>query len=339
MTAAEKLSPWVGIQPACRAMSVSRASFYRRLRPRPERAQRRPTPARALRPEERQQALDLLNGERFVDASPAAVVATLLDEGRYVCSERTMYRILAAAKAVRERRRQRRHPAYSKPELLATGPNQVWSWDITQLRGPYPGRWFYLYVILDLFSRYVVGWMLAEHERSALAQRLIEASCQKQNIAHDQLTLHNDRGSPMTAESTGQLLVRLGVAQSFSRPRVSDDNPFSESQFKTLKYHPSFPKRFGSYEDAMAFCRTFFRWYNAEHRHAGIAMLTPEDAHYGRGEERLAGRQTVLDAAWRINPERFVRGRPTVQVLPREVWINPPKEKGAAGAEKPATIH
>ncbi len=328
MKAARTLAPWVGIAPACRSLSVSRATFYRRLRPRStEPQQPRPTPARALTVSEKQQVLDLLNGPRFVDAAPAAVVATLLDEERYLCSERTMYRLLAAEKTLQERRRQRRHPVYTKPELLATAANQVWSWDITRLRGPQPGWWFYLYVVLDIFSRYVVGWMLAEHEREALAQRLLEETSTKQGIPKNQLTLHSDRGSPMTAKDTGRLLVRLGISQSFSRPRISNDNPFSEAQFKTLKYHPSFPDRFGSIEDAIAFCRSFFRWYNTQHRHAGIAMLTPEDVHCGKADHKLKIRQLALDEARRNNPQRFVRGRPTIQRLPRAVWINPPEHQ------------
>ena len=236
---------------------------------------------------ERERVLDTLGGERFVDRSPAEVATTLLDEGQYLCSERTMYRILAANQPVRERRNQLAHPQYAKPELVATGPNQTWSWDITRLLGPKRWTYFYLNVLLDIFSRYVVGWMVAERESSALATRLIEQSCVKQGIEPKTLTLHSDRGAPMTSKCTAQLLADLGVTRSLSRPHVSDDNPFSEAQFKTLKYHPGFPGRFDDIAATSAFCRSFFRWYNTEHRHAGIAMLTPHDVHYGRARRVL----------------------------------------------------
>ena len=224
----------------------------------------------------------MLAGPRFVDRAPAEVVATLLDEGHYLCSERTMYRILAADQPVRERRNQREHPQYTKPELVATAPNQTWSWDITKLLGPTKWTYFYLYVVLDIFSRYAVGWMVADRENSALAGRLIEETCHKQGVQPQVLTLHSDRGAPMTSKCTAQLLADLGVTRSLSRPQVSDDNPFSEAQFKTLKYHPGFPGRFHDITAAIAFCRTFFPWYNTEHRHGGIAMLTPDDVHHNR---------------------------------------------------------
>lgn len=325
MVAAD-LADSVGVVSACEALGVSRASWYRHHRPRPkEPAAPRPVPSRALSAGERQCVLDILHSERYVDRAPAEVVATLLDEGRYVCSERTMYRILEANKEVRERRNQLRHPVYQKPELLATGPNQVWSWDITKLRGPVKWSWFYLYVIIDIFSRYVVGWMVAERENAAHARRLIAQTCEKQGATDTDLSLHSDRGVPMTAKTTAQLLADLGVNRSLSRPHVSDDNPFSEAQFKTLKYHPSFPGRFGVIEDATAFCRSLFRWYNTEHRHAGIAMLTPEAVHYGRGKDVLERRRAVLGAAYDRHPERFVRRPPSPGSLPTEVWINPPR--------------
>ncbi len=322
--AAASLAPHVGVAPACRALGVPRATFYRRQRPAPGRQQPRKTPARALDGAERAHVLDVLASPRFVDRAPAEVVATLLDEGHYLCSERTMVRLLAAEQPVRERRHQRTHPPYTKPELVATGPNQTWSWDITRLLGP--KRWtdFYLYVLLDLFSRYVVGWMVAERENAALAATLIEQTCLKQNIAPQVLTLHSDRGAPMTSQCTAQLLADLGVTRSLSRPRVSDDNPFSEAQFKTLKYHPGFPARFADLAAATAFCRSFFAWYNTEHRHSGIAMLTPDDVHHGRAQRILEQRERTLRAAWSQHPERFVRGTPKPQALPREVWINPP---------------
>ena len=322
--AARELSEQVGIQPACRALAVSRATFYRRLKPSTGRKQPRPTPARALSCAERNTVRETLCSPRFVDRAPAEVVATLLDKGTYLCSERTMYRILAADAPVRERRNQLRHPRYVKPELVATAPNQVWSWDITKLKGPRTWIWYYLYVLLDIFSRYVVGWMVAERESTALAKQLIEESCSKQGVAPGELILHSDRGSPMTSQGTAQLLARLGVIRSLSRPRVSDDNPFSEAHFKTLKYHPGFPDRFGSMEHSLSFSRTFFPWYNTEHRHSGISMLTPEDVHYGRAISVLDQRRRVLAAAYQAHQERFVRGLPIPKQLPQAVWINPP---------------
>ena len=296
--AATSLAAQVGVAPACRALGLARATFYRRQRPAPGSRQPHQTPARALDNTERERVLDVLASPRFLDRSPGEVVATLLDEGRYLCSERTMYRLLAAEQPVRERRNQLRHPHYAKPELLATAPNQVWSWDITRLLGPKRWTYFYLYVLLDIFSRYVVGWMVAERENAALAARLIEQSCLKQAIQPQVLTLHSDRGSPMTAKCTAQLLADLGVTRSLGRPQLSDDNPFSEAQFKTLKYHPGFPGRFEDIHAAVAFCRTFFPWYNREHRHAGIAMLTPSDVHHGRAQQLLEQRQRTLQDAW-----------------------------------------
>ena len=328
--AAAELSSTAGVRPACEALGVSRATFYRRRRPSGPQ-QPRPTPVRALSKSERREVLDVLSEPRFVDRAPAEVVATLLDEGRWLCSERTMYRILAAEAPVRERRNQLRHPEYSKPELVASAPNSVWSWDITKLLGPEKWNYFYLYVILDIFSRMVVGWMLADRENSALASRLIEETCAKHDVQPKTLSLHSDRGSPMTSKCTAQLLADLGVTRSLGRPQVSDDNPFSEAQFKTVKYHPGFPGRFDGRDHAMTFCRSFFPWYNGEHRHGGIAMLTPEDVHFGRGPALLEHRQAVLDAAYQAHPERFPRGRPTVPALPEKVWINPPAEVDEEG--------
>ncbi len=324
MKATQELAKYVGVKPACAALRVPRATFYRRLRPSTGHQQPRPTPARALSEKERDKVFDTLCSERFVDRSPAEVVATLLDEDVYLCSERTMYRVLASEVPVQERRAQRSHPEYQKPELMATGPNQVWSWDITRLLGPKKWSYFYLYVILDIFSRYVVGWMVADRENSSLAGRLIQQSCLKHGVQPQILTLHSDRGAPMTSQCTAQLLADLGVTRSLSRPQVSDDNPFSEAQFKTLKYHPSFPGRFGDQGQAKTFCRSFFRWYNAEHRHGGISMLTPEQVHFGRADNVIARRTTVLNTAWTTHPERFVRGVPKPKPLPEAVWINPP---------------
>jgi putative transposase len=281
--------------------------------------------------EGRQAVVDILHSERFVDRAPHEVYATLLDEGVYYCSIRTMYRILKENQEVRERRNQLRHPAYQKPELLATAPNQVWSWDITKLLGPVKWSYFYLYVILDIFSRYVVGWMVATRESATLAERLIKETCEKQGIQRGQLTIHADRGSSMKSKSVALLLADLGITKTHSRPYTSDDNPYSEAQFKTLKYRPEFPERFGAIEDARSFCQAFFPWYNEEHRHTGIGLLTPEVVHYGRAEAVLKARKEVLHAAYQKHPERFVRKEPSPQPLPEAAWINPPKEAMSAG--------
>jgi putative transposase len=332
MDAVSHLSFTVGIEPACAALGVARASYYRQrplLGPSPVarfpvECLSRPTPARALCAEERQTVRAVLNSERFQDCSPAAVNASLLDEGQYLCSVRTMYRILGEDGASRERRDQLTHPQYQKPELLATAPNQLWSWDITKLRGPAKWTYFYLYVILDVFSRYVVGWMVAPRESAELASRLIEESCEKQKIKPDQLGLHADRGSAMRSKPVALLLADLSVTKTHSRPYTSNDNPFSESQFRTMKYRPAFPDRFGCIQDSRAFCQTFFPWYNDNHRHSGIGMMTPAMVHYGLASEVRENRQSVLDAAYRLHPERFVRQRPSPHLLPKEVWINKP---------------
>jgi len=331
LIAAEGLSVQVGVEPACTALGVSRATFYRRKRPIPGRQQPRPTPARALSKNERERVVAVLSSERFVDRSPAEVFATLLDEKTYLCSERTMYRVLAECQPVRERRNQLQHPQYAKPELMATAPNQVWSWDITKLLGPKKWTYYYLYVLLDIYSRYAVGWMVADRENSALAGRLIEETCTKQGVEPEVLTLHSDRGSPMTSKCTAQLLGDLGVTRSLSRPQVSDDNPFSEAQFKTLKYHPGFPRCFTDIHHATGHCRSFFPWYNTEHRHGGISMLTPHDVHHGLAPGVIAERKRTLKAAWAAHPERFVRGTPKPSPLPEAVWINPPETSTTGG--------
>jgi putative transposase len=279
---------------------------------------------RALRPDERQAVLDVLHSERFVDQSPAEVHASLLEEQTYLCSTRTMYRLLAAAGEVRERRDQMRHPAYAKPELVATRPNQIWSWDITKLKGPIAYLYFSLYVILDLFSRYVVGWMVAAAESARLAERLIAATCEKQAIGPHQLTIHADRGAPMRSKLVAELFTDLGIAASHSRPRVSNDNPFSEAQFRTVKYRPEFPDRFGSIQDARAMCHDLFTWYNDAHHHSGLRYLTPADVHYGRASTVLAVRHHTRLAAYAAHPERFVQGPPRRETLPQAVWINAP---------------
>jgi putative transposase len=328
MPAVSDLSLAVGTARACDALGLARASYYRGLQPQPP-ARERPTPQRALSAAERQVVLDTLHCEPFVDKAPAEVWATLLDQGTYLCSTRTMYRILDDALEVRERRDQLRHPAYKKPELLALAPNEVWSWDITKLLGPAKWTYFYLYVILDIFSRYVVGWMVADGESATLANHLIDQTCAKQGIPPGQLTLHADRGTSMKSKAVAMLLADLGVTKTHSRPHVSDDNPFSESHFRTLKYRPDFPGRFGSIQDARSFCRSFFPWYNTEHRHSGIGLLTPESVHYGHAADLLAQRQTILSDAYTAHPERFVRKPPTPPALPSAAWINPPKNQPA----------
>jgi len=326
MAAALETAPRLGTARTCRALGLAKASYYRRLHPVPAGRTARPSPPRTLSPAERQSVLDILHAPEFADRSPAEVYYTLLDQGTYLCSPRSMYRILQQSHEVRERRDQLRHPAYKKPELLATGPNQVWSWDITKLRGPATWTYFYLYVILDIFSRYVTGWLLAHAENASLASRLIQETCERQGIQPGQLTLHDDRGAAMTALTFSQKLQSLGVSQSFSRPHVSDDNPFSESAFKTLKYHPGYPDRFGGFDDALAFCREFFPWYNTRHRHGGIGYLTPEIVHYGLAHAAIKERQHALFAAYQAHPERFVRKAPSPSPLPEAVWINPPKQ-------------
>lgn len=328
MVAIEQLAHRVGIAGACEALGVPRASYYR-YQARAHRSSpplERPRPPLALSETERQQVLAVLHSERFVDQAPHTVYATWLDEGQYLCSVRTMYRILAEADEVRERRNQLQRPAYAKPELLATGPNQVWSWDITKLKGPAKWTYFYLYVILDIFSRYVVGWMLAQREATDLAKRLIADTCEKHAIDPDQLTLHADRGPSMTSKPVAQLLADLGVTKTHSRPSISDDNPYSEAQFKTLKYRPDFPERFGCLEHGRQHCQTFFHWYNTEHYHSGIALLTPETVHYGLADTVLAARAQTLQAAFLAHPERFKDRLPQPQSLPKAVWINPPDE-------------
>jgi len=325
MNAAAQLAGEVGTVAACRSLGLARASFYRQRRPRPPRAVPSPRSShRALRPDERHGVLEVLHDERFVDQSPPEVYATLLDEGTYLCSPRTMYRILDDAQEVRERRDLLRHPNYTKPQLLATAPNQVWSWDITKLLGPAKWTYYYLYVLLDIFSRYVVGWLVADRESSALAQRLVNESSRKENIAPGQLVLHSDRGPSMKSHGLCVLLANLGITKTHSRPHVSNDNPFSEAQFKTLKYRPDFPERFGSPEDARAFCRPFFHWYNHDHHHSALGLLTPQVVHHGLAARITEQRAVVLEAAYATHPERFVRKKPTPPVLPTAAWINPP---------------
>lgn len=328
MEAALTLSSLIGIKPACESLDIARSWFYRRKTQRNAPSVEhnpRPSPPRALSSDERQGVLDILHTERFTDKAPHEVYATLLDEGVYHCSIRTMYRILDDNKEVKERRNQLSHPVYQKPELLAKGPNQVWSWDITKLLGPVKWTYFYLYVIMDIFSRYVVGWMIAPAESAALAERLIFDTCAKQNIEKGQLTIHADRGSSMKSKPVALLLSDLGITKTHSRPHTSDDNPYSEAQFKTLKYRPDFPDRFGSIEDARCFCQDFFPWYNKEHRHTGIGLLTPEALHYGFAKDIQIARGEILRAAYEAHPERFVKKVPVPPLVPGAAWINKPK--------------
>jgi len=337
MTAAAQSAAELGPVAVCAALGVPRASLHRRQNP-PTVPELRPRTAspRELTPGERIVILGHLHSERFQDRSPSEVYATLLDEGIYCCSIRTLYRLLAADGETRERRDQLTHPAYQKPELLATAPNQLWSWDITKLLGPAKWTYFYLYVILDVFSRYVVGWMIADREGKELAKQFIAETCEKQEIVPGQLNIHADRGSSMTSKPVALLLADLGVTKTHSRPHVSNDNPFSESQFKTLKYRPEFPDRFVSLQHARTFCREFFPWYNAEHHHSGLGLLTPEVVHTQRSAEVRELRQQTLNLAYAAHPERFVRKPPQPPALPTEVWINPPQksESDLSGSEK-----
>ena len=321
MEAAEGLSKQVGKHQACAVLGVPRGRLYLREK---RQSPRGPSP-RSLSSNEKETVRQELNSERFQDCAPREVYATLLDEGRYLCSWRSMYRILDEHQEVRERRNQLRHPSYSKPELLATAPNQLWSWDITKLLGPSKWTYYYLYVILDVFSRYVVGWMIAERESAALAEELIAQTCLRQGVQRGQLTIHADRGSAMTSKPVALLLADLGVTKTHSRPHVSNDNPYSEAHFKTMKYRPDYPSRFGSQQDARAWANAFFDWYNHEHHHTGLALLTPADVHFHRAQNVLQKRQAVLDAAYARTPERFVRGTPAPMQVPQAVWINPPK--------------
>jgi putative transposase len=321
-------APELGVAAACAAIGLPRATYYRRRDgevsgPKP----RRKKSERALSDVERQAVLDVLHEERFVDLPPTEVYAQLLSEGTYLCSIRTMYRILADNDEVRERRSQRTHPPNAKPELRATAPNQVWTWDITKLLGPEKWTYYYLYVVLDLFSRYVVGWLISDVESATLAGRLLTETCARQGIKRDALTLHQDRGSPMTSKTFAQTCADLGVTKSFSRPRVSNDNPYSESHFKTLKYQPDYPGRFDDQPHAENYSSDFLDWYNCEHHHGGLGLMTPYDVHHGLAPAIWEQRARALRAAFEAHPERFPHGLPTPPPLPTEVWINKPSNK------------
>jgi len=330
------LSEMIGVSAACGALGMPRSTWYRQRHAAGGSTEdyRAPRPVpRALSPDERSEVYQVLNSEGFQDMAPREVYASLLDEETYLCSWRTMYRILAEHDEVRERRNQLRHPHYAKPQLLAAGPNQVWSWDITKLLGPMTWTYYYLYVMLDIFSRYVVGWLIAEREAASLAQVLIAESCAKQDICSQQLIIHADRGSAMTAKAVAQLMADLGVTKSHSRPRVSNDNPYSEAQFKTMKYRPDYPGRFASPDDARDWARPFFNWYNHEHYHTALGLLTPADVHDGRAPAIIARRQGVLWAAYEQHPERFVKGPPRAAEPPQAVWINAPQHLDDADTE------
>ena len=322
MQVIQDCGPRLGVAATCRALRLARATYYRgRQPPRPARPRRS---ARALEPAERQAVLEALHEPRFADLAPAQVYATLLDDRQYLCSERTMYRLLEAHQEVRERRDVLRHPRYAAPELLATRPNELWSWDITKLLGPRKWTYYYLYVILDVFSRYVVGWLAAYRETALLAERLIAETCRRQGIVPGQLTIHADRGSSMTSKPVAFLLADLGITKTHGRPHVSNDNPYSEAQFKTLKYRPAFPERFGSIEHARALSRDLFQWYNHEHHHSALGLLTPADVHDGRAAAKSAQRAGTLAQAYARHPQRFVRGVPQPPALPTAVWLNKP---------------
>ncbi len=318
----------------CAAVGLARSTYYRIIKPVEIKEKERVKPRRALNEAERQQVLEIMHEERFVDKAPGEIYARLLDEGKYYCSISTMYRILRSNNEVRERRDQLKHPEYEKPELLATAPNQVWSWDISKVKGPYKWTHYHLYVIIDIFSRYVVGWMVASRESATLAKMLISETCKRQGIDQDQLTIHSDRGPSMTSNSVALLLADLGVTKSLNRPYVSNDNPYSESQFKTIKYRPHFPKRFGSIQDARAVCRSLFAWYNKEHYHTGIALMTPYVVHYGQASVCNSARQITLDSAYTAHPERFVKGKPKTLPLPEAAWINKPSADAAERLRK-----
>jgi len=323
-----ELAEQVGVPAAAAALGVPRSTAYRWRKPAVYGPRRpRPKPRRALSAAERAKVLEVLHSERFVDKAPATIHSMLLDDNEYLCHPRTMYRILADEGEVRERRDQLRHPTYTRPELLATAPNQVWTWDVTWLRGPAKYVYYRLYVILDLYSRFNPGWMLAHEESGELAAKLIREACQRHRIIPGSLKLHADRGSVQKGKTVKQMLADLDVVPSFSRPRVSNDNPFSEAQFHTMKYGPEFPNSFASFEQARAFCRRFFHWYNHEHRHSGIAYLTPADVFLGRAEEIIEQRKHVMHDAMLRTPERFVAGAPKVHGLPKAVWINPPENR------------
>jgi putative transposase len=332
MQAVEDLSKKTDMLGACKALNVAPSTLYRHRRPAQEGTRPRPRPSRALTDAEEQKVLATLNAPYFVDKSPACVHAELIDSKIYLCSVRTMYRTLARHKMVRERRNQLQHPVYTKPELLAQRANQLWSWDITKLKGDRPYKYYYLYTMIDVYSRFVVGWLVAECESNTLARCLMSEACSTEKIQPGTLTIHADNGAPMVAKPVAWMLEAMGVSKTHSRPHVSNDNPYIESHFKTLKYRPTFPKTFGSLEDARGFLKHFYQWYNHEHRHSGIAYLTPHSVHQGRGPQYLAKRTEALQLAYEAHPERFVRGPSRPNALPESVWINGPASRATTEA-------
>ena len=337
MKQTSKLSKHVGTKRACRELCMPRASYYRFMTPssrkRKGKLEKKTKSPLALTTEERQKVLDLLHCEKYIDQAPNEIYANLLDHGQYFCSVRTMYRYLSQEGEIKERRNQKRHVKYEKPELLTSRPNQLWSWDITKLKGPKKWNYFHLYVIMDVYSRYVVGWVVANKEQAVLAKQFISETAAKQGINADQLTIHADRGSSMKSKPVALLMSDLGITKTHSRPHTSNDNPYSEAQFKTLKYRPEFPERFGSLSDARQFCQRFFKWYNDEHYHSGIGYLTPKTVHYRLDRAVRQARQAVLDIAYENNPSRFKGKKPKPAELPEKVWINKPKEEKKKEAE------
>ena len=330
MNLVQKLAPPLGVSQACQQLGVPRSSLYRSRQPKAP-AKARPKPTRSLTDEQRAEVRHVLNSDRFQNSTPREVYAKLLDDdGKYLCHWRTMYRILADNQEVRERRNQLQHPSVSKPILVATAPNQVWSWDITHLPGPSPRCNFYLYVIIDIFSRYVPGWLVADREAASIADTLIRQTCIKQAIAPEQLTLHADRGGPMRAKTMAQLLTDLHISQSHSRPYTPNDNPYSEAHFKTMKYRPDFPDHFADQNAAQTWGHSFFDWYNFDHRHSALALMTPAMVHYDQVQLVQTQRRQVLQAAFEAHPDRFVRGYPTLPQVPSQVWINNPNPKEAS---------
>jgi len=328
MEATSELVAEMGVRAACAGMGLTRGSYYRSRRETRQvlhtvrRPRRSPL---ALSEAERQEVIDVLHSPAYVDVAPRTAYAMLLDAGIFIASVSTFYRILRACSGTRGRRDQLVHPAYARPELLATRACEVWSWDITKLKGPVKSAHFHLYVILDIFSRYVVGWMIADRESDLLAEALIGHTCDKEGIVPGQLTLHADRGAAMRSKLVADLLVDLNVVKSHSRPYTSDDNPYSEAQFKTMKYRPGFPERFHSLDEARAFCQTFFVWYNYEHRHSGIGYVTPAAMHNDVAKIIYEQREHVLQNAFSRNPNRFKNTYPRPPALPTEAGINMPK--------------
>ena len=327
-----ELAATIGVTLACVLVGISRATYYRSLRA-PKPSQRRRRNIRRLSKALRAEILAVLNSDRFMDQPPRQIWAALLDEGRYLCHWRTMYRILRENKQIQERRNQRTHPSYTKSELLASAPNQLWSWYITTLKGPSKGIYFKLYVILDVFSRYVVGWTIAPFESAAVAKDLITTTIARQNVREGQLTIHSDRGSVMVSKTYVQLLGDLGVVGSYNRPYRSNDNPYSESHFRTMKYHRTYLSRFGSLEDAQSWAREFFEWYNNEFYHSEIALMHPATVHYGKADQVWQDRQRVMDAAYARDPDQFSGGAPQVPKPRRRAWINKPKNAANLSAE------